>query len=288
MDHAEAHELLADLALEPSALDTLAAADDPASRALRAHVAACPLCSADLSSWRRTWAAVGASHRRGHAAADRDAADQDSADQDAGRPRLLAPPADLRARVLKAIGPSPAAGAPVGMVADRAGAPAPRRFVTLKRRAVGLVAVAAVAAAVLAGGTAVQSRLDLQRSQTEAAALASVESAVSRILAEPGHTEVPLRAADGSSGGVLAWGQDEFVVLTSDLAEPGEGQTYRCWIELNGTRTVIGELSFSGSMAAWSGSMSGWQWYFTPGAMFGVSLYSASGPSAQPVLAATL
>jgi hypothetical protein len=34
--------------------------------------------------------------------------------------------------------------------------------------------------------------------------------------------------------------------------------------------------------------MSGWQWYFAPGATFGVSLYSAGGSAPAPVLAATL
>jgi hypothetical protein len=287
MDHAEAHERLSDLALEPAAIESLAAADDPVSRALRTHLATCPRCAADLSGWRRTWAAVGAARLPVH----------ETGDLDSRTPQLLAPPGDLRARVMEAIERAPAAGQPpdrsaperatersLGSMADL-----PRhRFAALRHRAIGLVAAAAVAVALLAGGTAIQSRLDLQHARSANAALESVQASMSRILAQPGHTEVPLRAADGSTGGVLAWSDAEFAVLTSDLAAPGEGQTYRCWIELGGTRTVMGDLAFSGSTASWSGSMNGWQWYFAPGATFGISLYSGAGSSPAPVLATTL
>jgi hypothetical protein len=292
MEHAEAHEQLADLALEPRALHALAAAEDRASKVLQAHVAACPLCSADVESWLRTWAAVGASRSSGDAvrkggAGDPDAGDPDAGDPDAGNLRVLTPPADLRARVLRAVEPAPAPARPAGTSSPVVSL-ASRRFGVVRRRAVGLVAIAAVVVGLLATGIAVQSRLDLHRAQSDTAALASIESSVGRILAEPDHSEVKLRAADGSTGGILAWSHAEFVVLTSDLAAPAAGQSYRCWVELNGNRTVMGELSFAGSMAAWAAPMGDWQWYFTPGAMFGVSLFPASGPAAAPVLVATL
>jgi len=279
MEHAEAHERLADLALEPRALGGLASAEDPASRELRSHVAGCQLCSADVAGWLRTWAALGAGDRA-------------VPDLGAGDPRVLVPPAELRTRIMRAIevapASSPASPSPIGRPSGSVVPFASRAFGGIRRRAVGLVAIAAVVAALLAGGVAIQSRLDLQHSRSDAAALASIESSVGRILAEPGHSEVPLLAADGSTGGVLAWSDAEFAVLTSDLAVPAEGQTYRCWIELNGKRTVLGDLSFSGSMAAWAGPMGSWQWYFTPGAKFGVSLFSTTGSSGAPILAATL
>jgi hypothetical protein len=284
MDHAEAHERLSDLALEPAAIESLATAVDPVSRALRAHLATCPLCAADLSGWQRTWAAVGASRLPGH-----ETGGHDTGDPDARAPRLLVAPAGLRARVLQSIERLPAPSAATERTSGGPGLGLPRhRLAALRGRAIGLVAAAAVVAAVLAGGLAIQSRLDLQHARTDNAALASVQASMSRILAQPGHTEVPLRAADGSTGGVLAWSDTEFAVLTSDLATPGEDQTYRCWIELGGTRTVLGDLAFSGATASWSGSMSGWQWYFAPGATFGISLYSDAGSSPAPVLAASL
>jgi hypothetical protein len=54
LDHAEAHERLADLALEPGALDRLGPA---ATDALGAHVVTCETCRRDVEAWRRTHAA---------------------------------------------------------------------------------------------------------------------------------------------------------------------------------------------------------------------------------------
>ena len=60
MQHAEAHERLADRVLEPQRLAGLEDDGSPEARALRAHVVACQLCAADLEDWRRTWTQVGA------------------------------------------------------------------------------------------------------------------------------------------------------------------------------------------------------------------------------------
>ncbi len=58
MDHAEAHERIADLALEPRRLVELETDPTPEDRALLAHVATCATCRADLDAWRLTHDAV--------------------------------------------------------------------------------------------------------------------------------------------------------------------------------------------------------------------------------------
>src|SRR3954467_4013595 len=56
MGHAEAHELLADLALEPSNVGTASAPDD--NDLLSLHVATCEICRADLLAWRNPHRAI--------------------------------------------------------------------------------------------------------------------------------------------------------------------------------------------------------------------------------------
>ena len=56
MDHAEAHELLADLALEPSNVGTASAPED--NDLLSLHLATCEICRADLLAWRNTHQAI--------------------------------------------------------------------------------------------------------------------------------------------------------------------------------------------------------------------------------------
>ena len=58
MDHAEAHERIADLALDPSQLANLNTAPDQETAALRAHVATCSRCQAELQEWREFQASL--------------------------------------------------------------------------------------------------------------------------------------------------------------------------------------------------------------------------------------
>jgi len=58
MQHAEAHERLADLALEPRAFLAFDRDRSPDHEGLRAHVSGCATCSADVEAWRGTHAAV--------------------------------------------------------------------------------------------------------------------------------------------------------------------------------------------------------------------------------------
>jgi hypothetical protein len=56
MNHAEAHELLADLALEPPGRGSPEGTED--RERLDLHVEACETCRADLVAWRRTHQAI--------------------------------------------------------------------------------------------------------------------------------------------------------------------------------------------------------------------------------------
>jgi hypothetical protein len=286
VEHAEAHERLADLALEPRKLSALqravvgaaqppdAAGDDPAFGDLRRHVAGCERCLADVKAWMRTWSAVG------------DAREPEAS----GKPGQFAeieiplPPERLRVRTLAAVRKAGQAGRTAG-----SGHSLARRTWPFGPGAIrGLLAAAAIVTLLVAGAVAVQSRIELGRAQSQQAELAATTVALDRILAAPSHQLLSLRAADGSTGGTLAWSDTEFVVLTSRLNAPAPGQEYRCWVDVNGTRTVIGSLAFAGRVASWYGSMTSWGWNFAPGTQFGVSLYGADGTSAAPVLVGTI
>ncbi len=284
MEHAEAHERLSDLALEPAKLRSLRALAGTDADAnpdaidgldeLRTHLAGCDRCTDDLDDWLRTWSAMGEARRATRAGT----ADPDDR-------HVLAPPNRLRARTLAAIrSPEPA---PVAQAEPIARAPRGLQFggrgVRMLLAAAAVLAVAFVGVGVVA----IQSRIELGQEQSQQAALSSTAAALDRVLAAPSHQLLPLHAADGSPSGTLAWSDSEFVVLTSTLNPPAAGQEYRCWINVDGQRTVLGSLAFTDRVASWNGSMSGWQWDFVPGAQFGVSLYRGDGTSAAPVLVAT-
>ena len=112
------------------------------------------------------------------------------------------------------------------------------------------------------------------------------------ITAEPDTQRVALTstAGDRASGNLLySPSTVQLVVVASGLTEPPSGQEYRCWVEIDGTRTSIGKMFFSNDLAYWVGpapSIAG----VDDGAQFGVSLTTAGSPSAPspPVLAGEL
>ncbi len=321
IDHAAAHERLADLALEPGALERLAGAVErlpaagnvappevaPASAesdeaSLADHVRACARCRADLDGWRQTYAALATA-----TAADADAAGGRLGTLAGERP--IAAPAALRSRIKAAIhAEATERAAPVGRTGmgnaatslprsldrDRAVEPASRP--ALPSRSRGLVpgrswrvALPLVAALALAVGGLVTlrdqaSRLDTARA--DAAALTSLATTVDRVLADPSHHVVPLTAADGSAQGTLAWSTHDLVVMTAALASPPEGKEYRCWVERGGVRTRVGTMWFAGDLAYWNGSLDDWATIsLEGGGRFGVSLEPATGGGgSSPVL----
>ncbi len=300
LGHAEAHERLADLALEPGALDALGA---PESNPLAAHLATCATCSADVDAWRRTQARL--AEARGPVE-DRVNLAELAADEPIGVP------AGLRNAVRSAIRrqpggmastarPGPAATAGVGPESRPPGGPSlsslaieppSRPRLGMQRPSVrgALALVAVLAVAVVSGATLIDQATRLDQARNETAALQAVTATVDRILRDPSHWVVDLRGVDGQVEGSLSWSNHDIVVLTTALEPPPADRVYRCWIERDGARSKVGEMVFAEGTAFWSGSLDEWATTsFEAGGTFGVSLEPVAGPAGNPaVLAAEL
>ena len=277
MQHAEAHERLSDLALDPRRLARLEGDPSPDAVALRAHLSGCERCAVDLAGWRRTWAEVGPAVRG-----------SDPIDE-------IRAPASLRARTLGAVHAAARADAVQGgggpePMAARITRPPAVRFGRRLRPGAGvawLVAAAAIVVAVVGGSVGLTGNGEVTRLRAETARLEAVAATFDRVLAAPQHWSLTLRTADGAPAGTMAWSAAEIVVVTTGLPAPGDGQAYRCWVEINGTRTPMGAMSYAGSTGYWVGSMYQWSETIGTGARYGVSLVSEGGP-ATPVLVGTL
>jgi hypothetical protein len=278
MDHAEAHEWIADLAIEPAWLAALRSRPSDDDTRLLAHVSGCDTCRADLEAWTDVQ----------HLLADALAPDGNEA-MGATATSPMEPirvPADLRDRVLN-----------VGRAGTRAGTgPTPiavgrPRAVRAPRWAARAALAVAAALVVLVGAGTIrdqQSRLDAARA--EAQSLAGVMGALDRLLTTPDHAVAALLRTDGTAGGSVSWSGQDIVVLTTALQAPAAGQVYRCWIEQGGQRTPIGLMEFAAGTAYWSGSLDQWATVsLGSGSRIGVSLEpSASGVSGPAVLLASL
>jgi hypothetical protein len=262
MDHAAAHERIADLLLEPARLESLDRSMDPDDVDLRDHLASCHDCREDLATWRRLGRAV-----------DRALPADAGAAMEAVEP-IDAPPS-LRARVIGAVHEA----AQEGAARDGGiGAPVPlatRREVAARRarRVAPWLGLAASVAVILGASwiTLDQARLRTDAQQA-AATLADVVATMDRVLAEE-HAVVALRAEDGSSVGSISWSRHDWVVLTSGLAAPPPGQQYRCWLESGDRSVAIGEMEFVGATAYWVAAVDDWQtWEIGPETRFVVSL----------------
>lgn len=276
MDHAAAHEHLADLALEPGRLPTIATDASPDGVAFRRHLDVCADCRAELEASRRVYAALDVALEPDDPPAPGAILDAGPAHGTVGRGRLadlarrrVAPPADLRARVLAGVrGETPTSS---GEAAPR------RRWRPPHVRGAYLTLAAAVIVAVVAGGIAIDRGRQLDATRSEVVELTTATATLDRVLAEPDHWVATLRAVDGSAGGTLAWSDTEVVVLTSALPAPAAGAIYRCWIEHDGQRSPVGTMSFAARIGYWAGEMGAWGGPPKPGSRFGVSLVSADG-----------
>jgi len=276
MDHAEAHERLADLALEPAAFDLSGTADG--LHPLQAHIEGCATCRADLVAWRAT----------------HDAIDDALATADGHRGRLadlaaeppIVSPTSLRAAIARIPGSNEGATAVTSAPAGDQRLEATTRFGW--RRAAALVAAVAVAVLGVSLLRDQSARLDLAQSETRE--LASVTAVLGRVLSDPGRHVVSLTSADGTANGSVAWSGHDLAVMTRALERPPTGQTYRCWIERDGARSPVGEMWFAGDLAYWTGSLDDWATIsLDGGGRFGVSLEPAPGGGhGQPVLVADL
>ena len=276
MDHAEARERLLDLALEPARLRDVDQDPGPGAAELRAHLAACAACTADLAAWRATFAAL-------DVAARADATDGEESARSFGDLALSAgsitPPAGLRERTLSVA---------------REDAPVPPRRATAPRRLPRPAAWLAIAAALVlfVGGAAiaVDRGRQLDQARADSTALAGVTTTLDQILQDPGHRVATLKTPAGTAAGSLSWSPTDgtVAVLTTALQVPPAGQVYRCYIDQGGARVLVGEMQFTGSTAYWAGSMASWGYAPAPGDRFTVILEPVAGGGGSPVLVAPL
>ena len=274
LTHAEARELLADLALDADNLDP-AALDRLAGEPLAEHLGACNECGLDLATWQRTHAAVRAAlvdpADPAHPMRLADMAD----DEPIQAPDELRSVVRNRARIAIM---QPAAGQQPREVRD---ARRPRAL----RRLLPLVAVLAVL--LVAGGALLDQGTRLDAARAEAAALQAVTATLDRVLADPKHRVVELRGADGIAAGSISWSSRDLVVLTTALAAPPADREYRCWVEENGKRSGVGQMWFAGGTAYWTGTLSAWgATSFGDGATFGISLEPIAGSTGGPAILA--
>jgi len=240
MDHAEAHERIADLALEPARLGALDESGSAEDAALRDHVESCPRCQGELANWHTFHGATRAAlasnrHEQLHP---------------------IVPPEDLRARVLQAARdeqrsqprPKPIAGL----------ARQSRRWPISGGASLALAAVFALVVAGL-GMLAVRDQsVRLDATLMESRWLSGTVSALSRVLAAPNHNAATLRAADGTGVGAIAWTGHDLVVLANGLPAPATGQVYSCWLTDGNTETAVGKMWFVDGDAFWFSSADEW------------------------------
>lgn len=287
MDHADAHERIADFSLEPDRLVQLAraltsldrgAAADLTRDAFIDHVAGCDVCREEVGAWYRAHTLV------------REAL------VDPAGPMLLvdmaddAPmtaPAHLRESVLATIRLEGAPESPTSRAPERQFGLAVRSRLS-GRRLLPLVALMSIL--VLAGGLILDGNARLGRAESDVAALEAMSTTLDRVLQDPDHWVVDLRGGDGQSRGSVSWSTRDLVVLTTALAPPPEGQVYRCWLEKDGQRSGVGRMVFAGGTSFWVGTLGAWgSTSFGPGSTFGISLEPVSGSEGNPaILAAAL
>jgi len=287
LDHAAAHERLADLGLEPEALPALEASPLPADRALFEHVRGCATCQAEVAATARLRDAL-----QGAFAAMPDLPTLDP----------ILPPQALRAEVLRAARADKVAAAASASEAASTTVPRINLAVTPPRRS-WLPAwsaprwAAAVAAVLLVAllGTAAGLQLGRRSAEDDIASLNSLVATVDRVLSTNPHWVAGLTTPSGAPGGTVAWTKQDFAVVTTALARPPTGQVYRCWLAWQGRTAAIGQMEFNGPTAYWTGSVGTWATLdVSPGTRFFVTLESSpsppasSGPSTAPVLQADL
>ena len=284
MDHAEAHERIADLALEPRRLIGLEHDPAPEAQALLDHVRTCTACRADLDAWRRTHEAVlGTASLAGLVTAGHSGV--------AGAHDVPAPddasqaPASLRRAVAAIAGhslrPVETEGRPSVSLAPTAPAASRRSGWRLPALAAVLVIGLVVGlGAVVADQVA---RADVARHQVEQ--LVGLSKSVDRVLRDADHTAISLVGLDGESAGTAAWSSAEIVVMSTALTPPGAGAEYRCWVERDGKRTPIGAMRFADGVAYWWGPLDRYADLPFEGGRLGVSLELTGQPgSGAPVL----
>ena len=274
MDHNEVREILEDAAIEPDGLERLMAGDTPAASIVAGHLADCPDCAEELERLRRVVGVI--------------------------RPAIHAvPPAELRERTLAYVA---AVGRPRGAAASAAAAPSPTptpvptptplptaptpigpsiaavAAARDRRNRLGWLAGLAAALIVAVTGTALLVNAGHESTtrllSAEIDALGDVTRWTLRVDAQPDVRRIQLASATGSQAtGNLVYSptSTDLVIVADGLPPAAAGQEYRCWVEVDGTRSRIGRMLFGGDLAYWVGKVQ--QVTGVPAnAKFGVSL----------------
>lgn len=276
LGHADAHERLADLALEPGALDRLG---PPAMDPLSAHIATCEVCASEVRAWRQTHAGLDAARGSGVDRVDLG---------DLAIDNSITVPVRLREAVLGAVHDLPEADRRRATALRDTGQPPPvalepRRRPGYARRLLPLAAALGIVA--LGAGLLIDQGLRLDRAQQQTAGLEALAVTVDRVLSDPDHRVVSLRGADGTASGSISWSRHDIAVLTLALEPPPPDRVYRCWIERDGVRSPVGQMWFSGGTAYWNGSLDEWATTsFQGGGTFGISLEPVSAPAGNPAV----
>jgi hypothetical protein len=273
----EMREVLEVAAVEPRGLDRIMAGDTPEAASAAGHLVACPPCAEELMRLERAVALL--------------------------QPIVASMPSDeLRQRILQRVretgrerGSGPVVAPDVGERRVTPQSPlqlaAPQAPPASAVGAAGRVArrprlswlPAAVAAALVvgfAGGVALRSPASPGTQESYSGAFATVPGQQATLLAAPDARTVVLHDAAGEPRGSLISAQSlhRIVVMATGLADPGPGQGYRCWVESNGSRTMLGEMQLERDVAWWVGPAS--VPAETAGLRFGVTLTSMDSSSA--------
>ncbi len=272
MDHESTREQLELAAVEPGGLERLMAGDTAAAQSVAAHLAGCPSCTDELTRLERASTAIRQTVR-------------------------ALPPPDLRSRTLarirvEGIARPLASGAPISAAVPLPAVTPPADLsapVAVRPRGPSryIGQVATIAAAVflsvattwLVVGAGADDRL-ADQAQT-ISALERVTSETAALATQPDAARVRLTGVtDKAVDGYLAFSPSttELVVVVNGLTPPPEGQEYRCWVEVDGSRQRVGRMFFSPDLSFWVGpapAVAG----LSSGATFGVSLVDAAGGS---------
>lgn len=270
---AEARELLETAALEQLGIERLEAGDTVEAARVAGHLAICPPCAEELARLRRTAATLRAVLAEGP--------------QPALRERTLAL---VRAAGVER-GPAPGTQHP-GAAGPGPSPVSPADLPSgLPRRAAGPAWLAAVAAMLVVGAFGAGFVVGGPAAPAPAATagaepvLARVAAAQARIMDAPDAVEVVLTDTSGVPSGMLAVAPSsgEMVAVAGGLAPAPEGAGYRCWMEVDGQRTVLGSMYLAGDVGWWAGpvALAG---PIVTGTRFGVSLVGPDGAPADPVL----
>lgn len=309
MDHAEVLERIEAAVGSPGGLARLGS--DPSEEAadLRAHVMACPSCSAE---W-RAWSLVSL----GLAAAAPDTLEPRPGLRDqvlaaaAARPRVAAPAssraatATARPATVAGMGTHPEgatrSGITLGPRRSRAGAAGPTassaqsgppfRWLLLGAAA---AVVLFMAGAVLGGLLVGTPRDPAATPGTAVASPTAPRGDPRRVLAETAlilqsgdHRLASLETPEGDAGGVVVVspGTERLAVVSSVLPAPPNGIRYVCLLDRSGARTQVGYMrweptSGGGGLAYWAGDAK----LADLGTAGDVFIVQLDEPDAQPVL----